>query len=270
MNIYIDRTIEFGQLLPPGAPDLQLDVGEHCYYLAVRGRPGESEAVRLHSATYCGVTDVLQFIAEVLSAQGSAPVAGDADEASDLLNVRDNARLRPVLLGELLLDALPALPRLNFDAERLSTSANAGQVHRNEVLARGLSWRRRADGQVEVGANPQAGSRVLTGWRGDLPSPHLAMGNAWGRVSEQSVAPGELTADARRAALALMQERQAALAEIDALQAMQPTLRAISRARNGHIEHASPETVRLAVERHRERANQEVSRLLQALRGDEA
>ncbi len=76
MDIYIDRTIEFGQLLPPGQPDLTLDLGQHPFHLALPERPGESMAVRLRAATYCGVTDVLQFIAETLPTDG-AP----ADEA---------------------------------------------------------------------------------------------------------------------------------------------------------------------------------------------
>jgi hypothetical protein len=63
-----------------------------------------------------------------------------------------------------------------------------------------------------------------------------------------------------------MQARQEALTEIDALQSLQPTLRAISRARHGHIDRAAPDTVRQAVERHRERSSLEVDRLLQELR----
>ncbi|MBU0915013.1 hypothetical protein [Aquabacterium parvum] len=259
MDIYIDRTIEFGQLLPPGAPDLTLALGQHPFHLALPERPGESVAVRLRAATYCGVTDVLQFIAEALPPDGS--MADDAE-----FEPRDNARLRRVQLSELLLAPLNALPRLSFDTDRLNASANDGQVTRAQTLARGLSWQHRADGRVEVRPDPQTPPRVLTGWRTDPQSTQLTMSNHLGRPTDQTVDLEELTADARRAALDLMQTCQEALTEIDSLQALQPTLRAISRARHGHIDRASPDTVRQAVERHRERASLEVGRLLQELR----
>lgn len=259
MDIYIDRTIEFGQLLPPGAPDLTLALGQHPFHLALPERPGESVAVRLRAATYCGVTDVLQFIAETLP-----PDAAQA--CSDEYESRDNERLRRVQLTELLPAPLERLPRLSFDTERLNASANEGQVTRSQALARGLAWQHRADGQVEVRHDPQAAPRVLTGWRSDSPSAQLTMGNHLGRPTDQPVAAEELSAEARQAALELMQARQDALAEIDALQALQPSLRAISRARHGHVEPAPPEVVKQAVERHRERARLEVERLLQELR----
>lgn len=261
MDIYIDRTIEFGQLLPPGAPDLTLALGQHPFHLALPERPGESMAVRLRAATYCGVTDVLQFIAEALPADGSAPT----DDAE--FDPRDNERLRRVQLTELLLAPLSRLPRLSFDTERLNASANEGQVTRSQAIARGLSWQHHADGRVEVRHDPQATPRLMTGWRTDPQSTQLTMSNHLGRPADQTVDLDELTADARRAALDLMQTRQEALAEIDALQALQPTLRAISRARHGHVDRAAPDTVRQAVERHRERASLEVGRLLQELRG---
>src|SRR3989344_5856540 len=182
MDIYIDRTIEFGQLLPPGAPDLTLELGQHPFHLALPERPGESMAVRLRAATYCGVTDVLQFIAEVLPPGGSPT---------------DNTEFEP---------------------------------------------------------------------RNDAQSTQLTMSNHLGRPTDQTIHLQELTADARRAALDLMQARQDALTEIDALQAPQPTWGAISRARHGHIDRAAPDIVRQAVERHRERASLEVDRLLQDLR----
>lgn len=259
MDIYIDRTIEFGQLLPPGAPDVTLALGRHPFHLALPERPGESVAVRLRAATYCGVTDVLQFIAETLPNEG-AP----ADDTE--FEPRDNARLRRVQLSELLLAPLESLPRLSFDTEHLNASANDGQVTRSQALARGLSWQHGSDGRVEVRPDPQAFPPVLTGWRSDSPSAQFTMSNHLGRPTDQAIAPQELSADARRAALELMQARQEALAEIDTLQALQPTLRAISRARHGHIEPAPPDVVRQAVERHRERAHLEVRRLLQALR----
>ena len=262
MDIYIDRTIEFGQLLPPGAPDLTLQLGQHPFHLALPERPGESVAVRLRAATYCGVTDVLHFIAEALPADGSLPDDGEFDP-------RDNVRLRRVQLSELLLAPLNALPRLSFDTEHLNASANEGQVTRAQALARGLSWQHHADGRVEVQPDPKAPPRVLTGWRLDRQAPQLTMSNHLGRPADHAVAPQELSADARRAALELMQARQEALAEIDTLQALQPTLRAISRARHGHVDRSTPDTVRQAVERHRERANLEVSRLLQDLRGQD-
>lgn len=259
MDIYIDRTIEFGQLLPPGAPDLTLELGQHPFHLALSERPGESMAVRLRAATYCGVTDVLQFVAEALPPDGSP--ASDAE-----FEPRDNERLRRVQLSELLLAPLAALPRLSFDTERLNASANDGQVTRAQALARGLSWQHNADGRVEVSPDPQAKPRVLTGWRNDAQSAQLTMSNHLGRPTDQAIDLQELTADARRAALDLMQARQEALTEIDALQALQPTLRAISRARHGHVDRAAPDIVRQAVERHRERASLEVDRLLQDLR----
>lgn len=258
MDIYIDRTIEFGQLLPPGAPDLTLQLGQHPFHLALPERPGESVAVRLRAATYCGVTDVLHFIAEALPADGSLP--------DDEFDPRDNARLRRVQLSELLLAPLNALPRLSFDTEHLNASANEGQVTRAQALARGLSWQHHADGRVEVQPDPKAPPRVLTGWRPDPQSPQLTMSNHLGRPADHAVTPQELSADARRAALELMQARQEAMAEIDTLQALQPTLRAISRARHGHVDRSTPDTVRQAVERHRERANLELDRLLQDLR----
>lgn len=259
MDIYIDRTIEFGQLLPPGLPDLTIALGQHPFHLALPERPGESMAVRLRAATYCGVTDVLQFIAEALPADGS--MADDTE-----FEPRDNERLRRVQLSELLLAPLAALPRLSFNTDHLNASANEGQVTRSQALARGLSWQHRADGRVEVSPDPQAAPRVLTGWRADPQSMQLTMSNHLGRPTDQAIAPQELSADARRAALDLMQARQEALAEIDALQSLQPTLRAISRARHGHIDRAAPDTIRQAVERHRERSSLEVDRLLQELR----
>lgn len=259
MDIYIDRAIEFGQLLPPGAPDLTLELGQHPFHLALAERPGESLAVRLRAATYCGVTDVLQFIAEALPADGS-PV----DDTE--FDPRDTQRLRRVQLSELLLAPLDALPRLSFNTERLNASANDGQVTRAQALARGLSWQHRADGRVEVSPDPQAAPRVLAGWRPDPQSAQLTMSNHLGRLADQAIDPQELTADARRAALDLMQARQEPLAEIDALQALQPTLRAISRARHAHVNRSTPDTVRQAVARHRKRASLEVSRLLKELR----
>lgn len=263
MDIYIDRTIEFGQLLPPGAPDLTLDLGQHPYHLALPEQPGHSVAVRLRAATYCGVTDVLQFIAEALPPDGS-PI----DEAE--FDPRDNERLRRVQLSELLLAPLESLPRLSFDTERINASANEGQVTRSQALARGLSWQHHADGRVEVRPDPQASPRVLTGWRSDPQSAQFTMSNHLGRPADQVIGPQELTAGARQAALELMQARQDALAEIDALQALQPTLRAISRARHGHVDLAAPDVVRQAVERHRQRASLEVNRLLQELRSSDA
>lgn len=260
MDIYIDRTIEFGQLLPPGAPDLTIELGQHPFHLVLPERPGESMAVRLRAATYCGITDVLQFVAEALPADGT-PVEDDTFDY-----FRDNEHLRRVQLSELLLAPLAALPRLSFDTERLNASANEGQVTRAQALARGLSWQHHADGRVEVRPDPQAMPRVMTGWRTDHQSTQLTMSNHLGRPTDQTVDLEELTADARRAALDLMRSRQDALTEIDALQALQPTLRAISRARHGHIDRAAPDTVRQAVERHRERASLEVDRLLQELR----
>ena len=259
MDIYIDRTIEFGQLLPPGAPDLTLALGQHPFHLALPERPGQSLAVRLRAATYCGVTDVLQFIAETLPADGT--LSDDAE-----FEPRDNERLRRVQLSELLLAPLDDMPRLSFDTDRLNASANEGQVTRAQALARGLSWQHLDDGRVEVSPDPQAAPRVLTGWRTDPQSTQLTMSNHLGRPTDQAIDPQELSATARRAALDLMQARQDALTEIDALQALQPTLRAISRARHGHIDRSTPDTVRQAVERHRERASLEVSRLLQELR----
>lgn len=259
MDIYIDRTIEFGQLLPPGAPDLTLDLGHNPFHLALAERPGESMAVRLRAATYCGVTDVLQFIAEALPEDGSALLPEEFE-------TRDNDRLRRVQLSELLLAPLDALPPLQLDTKRLNASANEGQVTRAQALARGLSWQHHADGRVEVSPDPKATPRVLTGWRAAPQSTLLTVINRHGRLTDEAVDLEELTEDARHAALELMKSRQDALAEIDALQALQPTLRAISRARHGHVDRANPDIVRQAVERHRERATLEVDRLLQELR----
>lgn len=262
MDIYIDRTIEFGQLLPPGAPDLTLALGQHPFHLVLPEQPGDSSAVRLRAATYCGVTDVLQFIVETLPADGLG--LPTHDEAFDYF--RDNQHLRRVQLSELLLAPLNALPRLSFDTERLNASANDGLVTRSQVIARGMSWQHHADGRIEVSPDPRAAPRVMTGWRTDHQSTQITMSNHLGRPTDQTVDLEELTADARQLALALMQTRQDALAEIDALQALQPTLRSISRARHGHVDRADPDTVRRAVERHRERASLEVGRLLQELR----
>jgi 16S rRNA G1207 methylase RsmC len=76
----------------------------------------------------------------------------------------------------------------------------------------------------------------------------------------------ELTADARRTALAWMSARHAALADIDALHALQPALRAISRARNPHQERDVLDTVTATIQRHRARAHQELAQLLDNLR----
>jgi hypothetical protein len=259
MDIYIDRTIEFGQLLPPGAADLTLDVGQHVFHLALPECPGESLPVRLSAATYCGVTDVLQFIVEVLPANGSWNEERQFDP-------RDNESLRRVQLSELLPAPLDTLPRLSFDTERLNASANEGLVTRAQALARGLLWEHTPDGRVAVSPDPQVAPRVLTGWLADTPSRQLKMSNQFGRQTDEAITPHELRAETRREALILMQARQQAISAVDAMHSLQPTLRAISRARHDHIERADPESVRKAVERHRERSNLEVARLLEELR----
>jgi hypothetical protein len=259
MDIYIDRTIEFGQKLPPGAPDFQLALSPHAFHVVEPGHPIRSVPVRLRAAVYCGVTDVLQFVAEVIP----EPPAATTEEPD----------LRWVKLSELMLAPLSALPRLAFDTERLNGLAHpagsreARPMTPDQARALGLSWQATDDGGSQVKVDPDAPARLLAGVQRDDRQLRLTVATSQGRPST-GVAVGldELTRDARRAALALMDERHAALADIDSLQGLQPALRAISRARNGHRERADPATVQRAIERHRERARHELDQLLLALK----
>lgn len=248
MDIYIDRAIELGQLLPPGAPDLSLPLGSHPFYVVSPGQ-GQAEALNLRAAVYCGITDVLQFVA--------SPWGEPVDPAAAAPG------LRCVQLHQLLHAPLDALPEVSFDTERLRDAP----LGRDAARARGLSWCAGPDGQVAITPDPEASPRLLAGVRCDSKQLTLSVTTRTGRAPQGlQVSLDELTPDARTEALRLMSERHAALSELDALHALHPTLRLISRARNGHRERASALTVQEAMERHRTRASTELQSLLASLR----
>jgi hypothetical protein len=251
MDIYIDRVIELGRLLPLGAPDLSLPLGTHPFYVVTPGQ-AQAEALALRAAVYCGVTDVLQFVA--------APWA-DAPDATAAVDAAPD--LRWVQLHDLLHAPLDALPQVAFDTERLRTEP----LGRDAARARGLTWRTGPDGQVAISPDPEASPRLLAGVRCESQQLTLSVTTRTGRAPQGlQVSLDELTPDARTEALRLMSERHAALSELDALHALHPTLRLISRARHGHRERADAQTVQQAMARHRERADTELRSLLDALR----
>jgi GNAT superfamily N-acetyltransferase len=65
MDIYLNRTLELGQKIPYGASDLQLQVGEHTYYVGNPSRNGASYPVKIKAGVYCSETEVLNLVAEV-------------------------------------------------------------------------------------------------------------------------------------------------------------------------------------------------------------
>lgn len=260
MDIYIDRAIELGRLIPLGAPDLSLPLGAHPFYAVSPGQ-ARTEALALRAAVYCGVTDVLQFVASPWGDGPDAPTAPAAPGASAATDPTPD--LRWVQLHDLLHAPLDALPQVAFDTDRLRTEP----LGRDAARARGLTWRTGPDGQVAITLDPEASPRLLAGVRCESQQITLSVTTRTGRAPQGLlVSLDELTPDARTEALRLMSERHDALSELDALHALHPTLRLISRARNGHRERADAHTVQQAMARHRERADTELRTLLDALR----
>ncbi len=265
MDIYLDRMVPLGQLLPFGQPDVRIALGEHVFHVADAGAQGGVLPVRLSAAVYCGATDVLNFIAEPIDAP---------DAAASQPNTARQAPLpapRPVQLADLLPSPPAELPRLTFDAERITQIAQA-----NEAASIGLAYARLrglllssdTDGRPQVTCNPNAQPSLLTGVRSQDQRLHLTASNAQGQPRpDLEVSVDELTQDARQAALAWMSARHAALADVDALQALQPALRAISKARNPRQERGNPDAVTSTIQQHRARANLELAQLLDSLRG---
>lgn len=257
MDIYLDRSTELGQPLPPGEPDFQLPLGQHEFHVASPGqaRTQPSTPVYLRAAVYCGATDVLYFVADT---QPQRP-----------LYEREEGRLRAIQLNELLHAPVTQLPRLTFDTEQLRTPDGAEPaISWHDARARGLVRRLRADGSWELAPDPKAAPRLLAGVRVDGEQLTLTAASAQGYTQpDLNVSLNELTTDARSAALALMSARHAALADLDALHALQPALRAVSRARKTHGQ-TDLSGVHLTIERHRQRTRHELESLLQNLRGD--
>lgn len=254
MDIYIDRPVELGRQLPPGAPDFSIDLGTQAFHIVDPAHPQVSQPVRLKAGVYCGVTDVLYLVAQPINDAGQATLVatGLDDEPADLW----------VRLDELLLAPLNELPCATFDPERLPA------MSWDEARARGLRWQADANGEPEVSIDPNAPPRRVTGMRREADAVRLRVAPTGSARpgSQVMVSIDELTPEARQAALALMDQRQAALAEIDALHALQPALRAMSRARRAHREPAPPDTVQAAIQRHRALADQELRELLLSLR----
>jgi len=249
MDVYLDRTVELGQQRPYGPPDFGIELGDHVFHVAEPGSACRSLPVRLSAAVYCGMTDVLYFVAQPL------------DEAMPA---------RWVQLADLLHGPLGELPRLAFDPERIERIAKAnsdvsfGPEH---ARLRGLSMTSGTDGRQHLQQDPLAHPRLLSGVRSQDQQVRLTAANAQGLpTAELSVSLDELTADARRTALEWMSARHAALADIDALHALQPALRAISRARRQRKERGNPDAVTHTIQEHRARVHQDISRLLDSLR----
>ncbi len=249
MDVYLDRTVELGQQRPYGPPDFGIELGDHVFHVAEPGSACRTLPVRLSAAVYCGMTDVLYFVAQPL------------DEALPA---------RWVQLADLLHGPLGELPRLAFDPERIERIAQANSdaaIGPEHARLRGLSVTSGTDGRQHVQRDPLAQPRLLSGVRSQDQQLRLTAANAQGLpTAELSVSLDELTADARQTALEWMSARHAALADIDALHALQPALRAISRARRQRKERGNPDTVTHTIQEHRARAHPDLSRLLDSLR----
>ena len=250
MDVYLDRTVELGQQRPYGPPDFGIELGDHVFHVAEPGSACRTLPVRLSAAVYCGMTDVLYFVAQPL------------DEAMPA---------RWVQLADLLHGPLGELPRLAFDPERIQRIAQANEdasIGPEHARLRGLSVTADAEGRPQFTPDPRAQPRLLSGVRStDGQQVRLTAANAQGLpTAELSVSLDELTVAARQTALEWMSARHAALADIDALHALQPALRAISRARRQRKERGNPDTVTHTIQEHRARAHQDLSRLLDSLR----
>lgn len=249
MDVYLDRTVELGRLRPHGQPDLAIELGDHVFHVAEPGAACRTLPVRLSAAVYCGTTDVLYFVADPI-----------------------DAALEPrwIRLADLLHGPLGELPRLAFDPERIALIARSNAeaaMAPSHARLRGLSLTSDAEGQTQFVADPAAPVRLLSGVRSQDQEMRLTATNAQGLpTTELSVSLDELTADARRTALEWMSARHAALADIDALHALQPALRAISRARRQRKERGSTDAVTATIQQHRARAHDDLTQLLDSLR----
>lgn len=253
MDVYLDRTVELGRQRPHGPPDLAIELGDHVFHVAEPGAACRTLRVLLSAAVYCGTTDVLHFVADP---------------------VDDTMEARWVQLADLLHGTLEELPRLAFDPERIARIAQSNALSNAEVTMapahvrlRGLSFRSDAEGQTQFVPDPSAPARLLSGVRSHDQQMRLMASNAQGLpTSGLSVCVEELTPDARKTALAWMSARHAALADIDALHALQPALRAISRARRQRKERGNTDAVTATMQQHRTRAREELTQLLDSLR----
>lgn len=250
MDVYLDRTVELGQQRPYGPPDFGIELGDHIFHVAEPGADSRTLPVRLSAAVYCGMTDVLYFVAQ------------PQDEAMPA---------RWVQLADLLHSPLGELPRLAFDPERIQRIAQANEeasIGPEHARLRGLSVTADADGRQQFSPDPRAQPRLLSGVRSADGQPvRLTATNALGLpTAGLSVSLDELTTAARQTALEWMSARHAALADIDALHALQPALRAISRARRQRQERGNPDIVTHTIQQHRARAHEDLSRLLDSLR----
>ncbi|MCH8180531.1 MAG: hypothetical protein IIA02_12220 [Proteobacteria bacterium] len=249
MDIYLDRTVALGQPRPYGQPDFCLPLDDHVFHVAEPRTPRRSLPVRLTAAVYSGTTDVLHFVAE--------PLDGGAEP-------------RWVQLADVLHAPLSELPRLAFDADRinriaeLNAEASLAPAH---ARLRGLTLTADDQGRPRVAPDPDAPPRLLSGIRSQDHEVRLTATNAQGLpTADLSVSVDELTADTRRQALEWMAARHAALADIDALHALHPALRAISRARQQRHTPGDLSAALATIRQRRARAHQELSELLGALR----
>ena len=249
MDVYLDRTVALGEQRPYGQPDFRIPLEEHVFHVAEPGAPLRSLPVRLSAAVYSGATDVLYFVADPLDEEHKA---------------------RWVQLADILHAPVGELPRLAFDAERINRIAQANaeaSLGREKARLRGLSLSADDEGRPHVSPDPAAPARLLSGVRSQDKEVRLTAANAQGLPTvDLQVSLDELTADARRTALEWMAARHTALADIDALHALQPALRAISRARQQRHERGDPAAVLDTIQHHRARAHQELSQLLDSLR----
>lgn len=249
MDIYLDRTVALGQPRPYGQPDFHIQLDDHVFHVAQPHIPERSLPVRLTAALYSGSTDVLHFVAEPLD---------DAIEP------------RWVQLADVLHAPVSDLPRLAFDAERINRIAELNaevSLAPAHVRLRGLTLTADDHGRPRVAPDPTAQPRLLSGIRSQDKELRLTAANAQGLpTADLSVGLDELTADTRRQALEWMAARHAALADIDALHALHPALRAISRARQQRQEPGDLSAALAAIRQRRTRAHQELSELLGALR----
>ena len=272
MDVYLDRNMEVGKHLPPGAPDFELRLDPHVYYVLDPSSASRWSAVQLQAAIYCSTTDVMTFVARRLKAE---PAHWPSDRLASL--AAPPAQLSPSLEDDTLqlrfndlLQAPPQdLPALRVDPKCFDPSRTANETMgvREQARLRGLKWVPGQDGEDEAQSDPQAKPTFMAGVRCHQESVHVRLSPAVGISANGVEVPmQDLTPDTKLQALQLMSQRQAAMADLDALQALQPVLRVIGQGVSSQHLRAS---TALIVERfleHRQRARQDLSNLLGELR----
>jgi hypothetical protein len=173
MDIYLDRMVPLGQLLPYGQPDVRISVGNHIFHVVCDFR-SQTLPVRLSAAVYCGATDVLNFIAEPMVAPTSTGMGSSG---------MPDHEPRQVQLADLLPSPPAELPRLDFDTERITQSAQANaelSIGQAYARLRGLLLSSDAEGRPQLTPNPVAQPKLLSGVRSQDLQVRLTATNAQG------------------------------------------------------------------------------------------